>query len=65
MVKKKKIQTVGSFNGVCTTCKLEIDFFHSLEIIAVSSYVTQSSLELRPFHVTRDMSSERVVVVSL
>ena len=27
---KKKIQIVGSFNGISTTCKLEIDFFPQL-----------------------------------
>ena len=43
-----------------------MDFFlHNLEIIAVCHvYETQSSLK-RPFHVTRDMSSEREFRCSL
>ena len=57
--KKKKLQIVGSFNGISTTCKLEIDFFSLLRSISVCRvYVTQSSLE-RPFQVTHDVSSER------
>ena len=43
-----------------------MDFFlHKLEVIAVCHvYVTQSGLK-RPFHVTRDMSSEREFRCSL
>ena len=53
--KKKNIEIVGSFNGISTTCKLEMKFvFHNSEIIVVCPvYVPQSGLT-RPFHVTRD-----------
>ena len=58
--KEKKIKTVGLFNGISITCKLEMDFFfHNSEISAVSHvYVTQSSLK-RPIHVTRDKAVAR------
>ena len=57
--KKKKNQIVGSFNSISTTCKFEIDFFFTTRKKSLCrAYVTQSSLE-RPFHVAREMSSER------
>ena len=33
--KEKKREIVGSFNGIPKTCRLEMAFFHSSEIIAV------------------------------
>ena len=59
----KKNQIVGSFNGISSTCKLEMEFFfHNSGIIAVCHvYITQSS----PFHVTHDMSSKREFCCSL
>ena len=65
---KKKIEIVGSFNGISTTCELEMKFvFHNSEITVVCHvYVPQSGLT-RPFHATRDhdMSSEREFRCSL
>ena len=65
---KKKIEIVGSFNGISITCNLEMKFvFHNSEIIVVCHvYVPQSGLT-RPFHVTpdHDTSSERKFRCSL
>ena len=61
----QKIEIVCSLNGIPITCRLEMDFLHKSEIIAVCHvYVMQSGLK-RPFHVTRDMSCEREFRCSL
>ena len=58
MVIKKNLDCM-LIHGIPITYTLEMDFFlHKLEVIAVCHvYVTQSGLK-RPFHETRDMSSE-------
>ena len=57
---RKKIKIVGSFSGISTTSKLEMDFFSQLRTkrCMCHVYVTQSSLK-RPIHVTRKMAVVR------
>ena len=59
---KKKIEIVCSFSGIPITWRLEMDVFFTQ--IKNNVYITLSGLK-RPFHVTRDMSSEREFRCSL